>query len=251
METEIDKLFRKYSKFNKGKRLFEVIPFGVSEEECNILFGKPCQFERPDICSFTNGSCFGIECFEYDAYRHNKNGSVNRKEDARIKKTFDNESREKLKSQNSVFIFSEFKSKPEERYYKENFTKTFKQHYAKVDEYKSNISTKMNIELEKISIWFMAEDTAMLGPKFKDSNNSDAPLKPALPLYFDEIAKLFLRSTKIDGIIFISDHLPFILVKRNEEAINALKETYDYKGEPLIFSDPKVIDFSIKIPKVK
>ena len=115
-------------------------------------------------------------------------------------------------------------SKANEEYYKSSFIKTFTEHYAKVEEYKKYIASELNISSKDISIWFIAEDMTPLGTYFICRNRPNQGPEPAFLIFFPEIEKLFLESTKIDGIIFADNcNKVLSLVKRNASSVGALK----------------------------
>ena len=240
MANEAKKILEHYLFRNGDNLAFSVDLFGVSQDECHEILRNWHPFERPDIYSTNENAIYGLEHFEYDAHRHGRKGSQSSKERHSIKQTIDADIREKFEHQAVVTSFRSMSSKANEEYYKGSFIDTFTEHYAKVENYKNNIATELNIGSKDISIWFIAEDMTPLGTYFICRNKPKQGLEPAFPIFFPEIEKLFLESTKIDGIIFADNCNKILsLVKRDTSSIEALKEYHHYQGESLFFLNLK------------
>lgn len=248
MANEAECVVNNYLNYNEKGSFFMVESFGVGASRRKILLQNWNSFERPDIYSKHNDKVYGIEHFEYDARRRNKNGSLQRRENEEIKKSVDEEIKEKFKTQNSVVSFRELKSKANEQDYKANFAQSFKSHYSKIDEYKKHLSEALGVPENNISIWFMAEDMTMLGSHFICCNKPKQGDEPAFPLYLQEIEELFLKSKKLEGIIFANHYSKVLtMVRRNKKAIEKLKECHCYRNEPLSFFEPKIASTATKI----
>ncbi|MCP9465914.1 MAG: hypothetical protein NNC22_00740, partial [Candidatus Nanosynbacter sp. P5B_S4_bin.39.1] len=70
-----------------------------------------------------------------------------------IKQSADEKIRKEIKTEDSVTINKEIKSVPKPEYYKDNFIKSFKLHYSKIDQYKENLSNKLGVDKENVAIW--------------------------------------------------------------------------------------------------
>lgn len=252
MANEAKKILEHYLFRNDDNLSFNVDLFGISIEECHSILNDWHSFDRPDIYSSDDKKIYGLEYFEYDAYRHNRRGSQSSKEQSEINQSIKAKIHEKFKFQNTVTSFRSMNSKPSEKYYKDNFTKYFKEHYAKVDKYREHIVNELKIDRNDIHIWFIAEDTTPLGTYFVCRNKSNQGQEPAFPIFFPEIEKLFLESTEIEGIIFADNCNKILsLVKRNAESTKVIKEQHYYRGESLFFFEPKFASTAIKIPSIE
>lgn len=249
IHSESKRILKHYSFHKDNNFFFNITAFGVSIEKRKAVLREWHSFERPDIYSKYNGNIHGLEHFEYDAHSCSKKGSLQRRENIKIKCSVEKEIREKFKTQNSATSFRELNSKANENDYKANFISSFAKHYSKIDEYKNHLSKEFGINSKNIPIWFIAEDMTMLGSHFICYNKSEQGIEPAFPLFFPEIEELFLKSEKLEGIIFADNCNKILtLVKRNKHAIKLLKNHYHYFGEPLFFFEPKIANIAIKIP---
>lgn len=252
MANEVKKILEHYLFKNGDNLAFSVDLFGVSQDECHEILRNWRSFERPDIYSANEDVIYGLEHFEYDAHRHGRKGSQSSREWFNIKQSIDAEIREKFEHQDIVTSFRSMNSKANEEYYKGSFIDAFTEHYAKVENYKNHIATELNIGSKNISIWFIAEDMTPLGTYFICRNKPKQGLEPAFPIFFPEIEKLFLESTKIDGIIFADNCNKILsLIKRDASLIEALKEYHHYQGESLFFFEPKIASTAVKVFSVK
>lgn len=250
--NEVAHILEHYSNRNEKGSFFSVATFGVDSNEREVLLRELYPFERPDIYSNYNGKIYGLEHFEYDAHGRGKKGSLQRRENIKIKQTVEEEIKEKFKDHDSVTSFRELKSKANEEDYKANFVDSFKTHYSKIDEYKDHLSKTFGVDSEDIPIWFIAEDMTMLGSYFVCRNKPKQGAEPAFPLFFPEIEKLFLKSKKLEGIIFADNcNKVLTIVKRNKKAVEMLKKHHYYFGESLFFFEPKIASTAIKIFSVK
>lgn len=252
MSKEAERILEHYVFRNEESLFFSITPFGVGEKERKALLREWRSFERPDIYSVYNGKICGLEHFEYDAHKRSKKGSLQHRENIKIKQSVDEEIRKKFETQDSVTSFRDLKSKANEENYRANFIESFKAHYAKIDEYKKHLSKTLNIAEEDIPIWFIAEDMTMLGTYFVCRNKPKQGAEPAFPLFFPEIEDLFLKSKKLDGIILADNcNKVFTIVKRSKESVEELKNYHHYFGEPLFFYEPKIASTAIKILNIK
>ena len=140
MPSEVERLLGHYLFYDNSKAFLSVDAFGVGEKERTALLKEWHSFERPDIYTKINATIYGLEHFEYDAHHRSKKGSLQHRENIKIKQSVEKEIRDKFKTQDTVTSFRELKSKANEEYYKSNFIESFNAHYLKVSEYKKTLT---------------------------------------------------------------------------------------------------------------
>lgn len=252
MKNETEDIRRKCLHYDNTSSYLECSPLGLSFSEAERILSGWHSFESPDIYTKYNKTVYGLEHFKYDARKRNKNGSQQRRDEIKIKQSADEKIRKEIKTEDSVAIHEEIKSVPKPEYYKDNFIKSFKLHYSKIDQYKENLSNKLGTDRENVAIWFIAEDETMLGSHFEPEYDDNINMQPFFPLFFPEIENLFIESKNLEGIIFISaknpDYKTLTLVKRDERSVKELKMCHNYHGEPLFFfENPQFAMFARKI----
>ena len=252
MKNEAEYISRKYLNHDSKSPYLECSLLGLSLAEAERILSGWHSFESPDIYTKYNKTVYGLEHFKYDARKRNKNGSQQRRDEIKIKQSADEKFRKEIKTEDSVTIHEEIKSVPKPEYYKDNFIKSFKLHYSKIDQYKENLSNKLGADRENVAIWFIAEDETMLGSHFEPEYDDNINMQPFFPLFFPEIENLFIESKNLEGIIFISAKNPYdktlTLVKRDKHSVKELKMCHNYHGEPPFFSkNPQAIMFAGKI----
>ncbi len=222
---EAERIIKHYTVCKDDLRSFSIVECGVNQEEVECLLRNWHSYDRPDIYSFCNEKIYGIEHFEYDAHKHNKRGSLQRKEDNLIAKEMKQKAYAALKDKDSCVLRGEIRSKANVDNYKNNFIQAFNDHYSKVHDYKNRLLEVASSKNPPVSIWFMAEDVTMLGTHINCRDNANATLHPAWPLLFPEVEKIFMQSSKIDGIIFADNYYKILtFVKRSKNAIEELKK---------------------------
>lgn len=211
--------------------------FGIDDNFANTILSKLSPFadeyhkNGPDLCSICNNKIIGIEHFGYDTSSQNKSGSRERHEMEHIYKTF--QEKAKLAFQNDEKGFSKsykLNTNGNINTLKQNFLKGFAKHSEKIDSYRKNIKDAHNINDPEI--WFLAEDTSIMGPIFYNEYSIDnQPEHPLLPIFYEDIQDKIL-STRITGIIFVSTfptsrYVAFI--KNDKKAFENFKKHYLFK----------------------
>ena len=252
MKNEAEDIRRKCLHYDNTSSYLECSPLGLSFSEAERILSGWHSFESPDIYTKYNKTVYGLEHFKYDARKRNKNGSQQRRDEIKIKQSADEKIRKEIKTEDSVTIHEEIKSVPKPEYYKDNFIKSFKLHYSKIDQYKENLSNKLGADRENVAIWFIAEDETIFGSSFCYDHDNSISRRPFFPLFFPEIENLFIESKNLEGIIFISTenhyYKTLTLVKRDKHSVKELKMCHNYHGEPPFFSkNPQAIMFAGKI----
>ena len=251
-KNEAEYISRKYLNHDSKSPYLECSLLGLGKRKAKRILSNWHSFESPDIYTKYDKTVYGLEHFKYDARKRNKNGSQQRRDEMKIKQSADKKIRKKIKTENSITIHEEIKSVPKPEYYKDNFITSFKLHYSKIDQYKENLSSKLGVDKENVTIWFIAEDETILGSRFEPEHDDNINTRPFFPLFFPEIENLFIESKNLEGIIFISAENPYdktlTLVKRTKHSVKELKKYHDYRGEPLFFfENPQVVMFAGKI----
>lgn len=211
------------------------------------------QYDKPDFYKISNKTIIGIEHFEYDAYPNTRKGSSLRHEENIIKKKANKQIVEKLKTQDTVTIANKVNKKPTEKSLRKNFTTVFINHYEKIEVYKKHLQ-EIDGNYNSQRMWFFAEDKTLSGSRFICRKNGEKQGdRPFIPIFFHDIEKLFIESGEIDGII-IGDYYNklLIIVKRNKESLDSLKDTIGYaEGDQVFFYTPTICDFAIKIAELE
>ena len=97
-------------------------------------------------------------------------------------------------------------------------------------------------------MWFIAEDVTALGAHINCRDNANATLHPAWPLLFPEVEKIFMQSSKIDGIIFADNYYKILtFVKRSKNAIEEFKKNNSYSNSEFLFFNPHIMSIFEKI----
>lgn len=249
---EAERIIEHYTVCKDDLRSFNIVECGVNQEEVECLLRNWHSYDRPDIYSFCNEKIYGIEHFEYDAHRRNKRGSLQRKEDNLIAKEMKQKAYAALKDKDSCVLRGEIRSKANVDNYKNNFIQAFNDHYSKVHDYKNRLLEVASSKNPPVSIWFMAEDVTMLGTHINCRDNANATLHPAWPLLFPEVEKIFMQSSKIDGIIFADNYYKILtLVKRNKNAIAEFKKNNSQPNSEFLFFNPHVMSIFKKYNRPK
>lgn len=249
---EAERIMEHYTVCKDDLRSFSIVECGVNQEEVECLLRNWHSYDRPDIYSFCNEKIYGIEHFEYDAHKRNKRGSLQRKEDNLIAKEMKQKAYAALKDKDSCVLRGEIRSKANVDNYKNNFIQAFNDHYSKVHDYKNRLLEVASSKNPPVSIWFMAEDVTMLGTHINCRDNANATLHPAWPLLFPEVEKIFMQSSKIDGIIFADNYYKILtLVKRNKNAIAEFKKNNSQPNSEFLFFNPHVMSIFKKYNRPK
>lgn len=157
-----------------------------------------------------------------------------------------------LKDKDSCVLSGEIQSKANVDNYKNNFIQAPNDHYSKVHDYKNRLLKVASSKKPPVSIWFMAEDVTMLGTHINCRDKANAVLRPAWPLLFPEVEKIFMQSSKIDGIIFADNYYKILtFVKRNKNAIEEFKKNNSQPNSEFLFFNPHVMSIFKKYNRPK
>lgn len=256
-ESELTHLNRSFDSF----RNTHLRCFGISDNRANLilsglsLFAEKYNKNGPDLYSTYDDVIIGIEHFEYDASAKNRNGSKERREIERIHNTFQEEARLAFNSGKKDFLKSyKLNANGDVDTLKQSFLKGFKKHQTKINSYKKNIQDVRGVN--NPDIWFLAEDTGIMGPMFHSGYFVDnQPEYPLLPAFYEDIQKEIL-SSNIAGIIFVSTfpisrYVAFI--KNSKNSFRELIKHYYFKENVPIqfFNDSSYTCSSFLVTEIK
>ena len=149
--------------------------------------------ERPDMIFVHDNLIIGVEVFEFSSYPSSKRkGNLIKRQESIIEK---NNLEERRKTGKGYFA-THIETNLSKDNYSKNFISAFNEHYAKINEYKSNLK-KIN---NNNKLYFLIKDCTV------DGNNIIYDNKPLFyfPLMNEEIFNFLKNKSNIDGIIFQS-----------------------------------------------
>lgn len=166
----------------------------------------------PDMAILYNSCCLAIEHFEFDNYKNGRSGSTNRKEQARIERTF----RFSVPSTQEALIYDEIRGKSSYELYIKNITTVFNEHYNRIAHYRHNLIEKGLVNsITPLKLAFLIEDVSPLGAM---TYNDDGP-QPIVLALSKEFLKLMRKSPNVDYVIACSsvgleNYIWFIIERR-------------------------------------
>ena len=246
--NELKRIVNTY--FNKNTEA-SVYNNGVTDGvQINNIIQNMIQFEKPDIISEYDKKIIGIEHFEFDSYKNNKKGSDYKIKEYEIEKKFSAFMRRELPKRKNVSLTNILKSSSTLENYYTNFTTHFLNHYNKIDEYKNNIKSKINIKDKELEMWFFVEDVSPLGSYFM---NKKREINLLHPFYNIDIIKLLENSPKVKGIIlgtYAMKEYKVIFIYNNDKNIENLKKNIvDITENNFLSFEPHTTGFATLIPK--
>ena len=180
---------------NEIKEVFFDARDDINYKLSDIIINNCESFERPDIVSIADNTVYAIEHFEYDWYKNNKKGSAYQIEEAMVSKKLHKE----ILNKDVAYSLRIIESEGTIDYMIANFLKAYRNHYAKIDQYKYNVRQKYGTD--NIKVWFVAEFTGGLEALTETADG----IRITHPLIFKEVADHIKNGDKIDGIVFV-DH---------------------------------------------
>lgn len=199
----------------------------------------------PDLISKTNNIIYGIEHFEFDCTKNDKNGSRYRQQIGVI----DNKVNEDIKTKAKVKNTSILTLNQNMQNYIDSYKKAYNKHYSKINNYLEYLNNDFpNKEKE---IWFFIEDVTPFGNHYLDKDYNPILFHPMLS---EELIKLFDQSTQLKGILFATNSFGnekkiFVYTKSTNE-INALvKNCRNESVESLMIQNPLCVTTLIKVEK--
>ena len=216
---------------NQKKSLESLIPFIQ-----NLI-----SYDRPDAYSIIDQTALIVEHFEFDSTFSNKKGSKNRQELARVERNFETKlSKISFQSKKTFKAHDELNVTHLTENYIKNAITVFKNHYKKIDKYKTNLFRKeKNNVIKNIKTMFWIEDSTLLGNVFISNNEHDVNLKPLVLLYCDKFLDELSNCKNLDYILCFSHY-------GNKQFIYFLDLNFisAYREKQINTSEIEIIDFS-------
>lgn len=175
---------------DEGKcRIKEILPF----------FGLLVPFNHPDGYASNDDEFIIFEHFEFDSSKGSKRkGSKQRRSEADDSRAFDAVIPTKEGSEyHGALDVSYFID-----YYRENFLRSFDDHYSEIPKYKETLKSKgLLTDSHRITTVFFIEDTTIFG-NFYATDSWDESVTPLILLHCDFFLDLFESSPDLDCVIF-------------------------------------------------
>lgn len=228
-------------KIIQNAKVPQLVDFEAKEQKVN---GPDFLFDLGDII-------FVVEHFEYDATKYKKRkGNQNRREIARVEREF------------QAFVEANFEEEILKKHDElkcefnvinlvDNFLRSFKKHYANVEEYINNVlSCGKEIKEEDIRMVFFMEDTTPLGSYYLDNEGQPIPFSI---FQVKELKEYLSKAVDIDyyfnGITCFSNNEMFMVSRENlnNGDINKLYEIDFSETKYFTFDEPQVISTQIKV----
>lgn len=247
--NELQALINKY--FQKDGTA--IVYYNVDQDLFNKVINSNNigSYERPDILSIFENKIVGIEHFEFDSYkRSNKHGSDFKIKNYYIERKFDKRMKEVLKEKDSLIVHDQIESTASLNNYFNNFQKTFKDHYGKINNYLEHIKKDFDCSNKEIHFCFFAEDVSPLGSYFLDKKREISLLNP---LFSDEVIELLKNSPKVEYLIigtYAMREYKIIIIENNEDALEKFKNEHEkITDKDFLSFSPQTTGYALKIPK--
>lgn len=212
--------------------------------------------ERPDAFAVIDNTLLLMEHFTFDNSQIIENAGLNLRRQQKITKinldrkldAMSFHSYNKFQARGVVVEYENIKASSE--FYIENFKKQFIKHANKIEEYKKEITSKINASYNKILVGFIVEEVGSFGSFFRENHKI---------FYVDlintkEFLDLFEAQKNLDFVIFapsLENGVKFqSFISRN--SIKKVREyQYELKSRNLDSSITTVIGADFKIPIAK
>ena len=163
---------------------------------------KPCK-KRPDAHSIVDNTILLIEHFEFDSSKPTSKGSIQHKISAQTDREI-----ESILFNDDFAVVAECVEK-NGKYYVDNFSKQFKHHLSRIDEYKIDIQIELSTKFSNFLVGFVIEDSTCFGSTYYDKGIKYVDLtlcKEFLDLFENTqgLDFVFFTSAKNDGTRFAS-----------------------------------------------
>ena len=162
----------------------------ISAEDCNQMFQRLVQFERPDLYAVLDDKIVILEHFEFDASRNTRKGMKGRAEEAHLEKRL-----QKVPMDGTMHIDTA-RYEVSLQDWQDNFKRTFNSHYERIDAYKEHVASATGNREKTFVVGFFIEDEF---PPILNFGNHVEPL----PFYFTkQFAEVVQKSLKLDFVLF-------------------------------------------------
>jgi hypothetical protein len=200
---ELQHIFNHYFSPEKAS-----IQFYGDEDKCRIkeilpFFGLLIPYNHPDGYAATDDKLIIFEHFEFDSSKGSKHkGSKQRRSEADDSRAFDAVIPTREGSEYHGTLDASYSID----YYRENFLRSFNDHYSEIPEYKETLKSKgLLTDSQRITTIFFIEDTSIFGNAY-DTYSWDATNTPLILLHCDFFLDVFEKSPDLDCVIFGSKY---------------------------------------------
>lgn len=203
--------------------------------------------DAPDAVLIKDNIALIIEHFEFDSAEVNRKGSKSRLEQARI----DREQSQLSATEAGIVYHSKIKASCSYQDYINNVTRSFLEHYKRIDTYKKNIVERGIVTGEvHIKTMFLIEDVSPIGSIAIDNSGEKVQTVPVILAQSPEFLDLLVDGENLDYAICCSyacDCEYIWFVDRSE--ISAYKDKQcAYADMRFLSNYPSVVISKISIP---
>lgn len=210
-------------------------------------------FEKPDLLIISSDVIYAIEHFRVDDSQVNRNGSKYKKQ--YTKKYWENNNKDLhnlLKTGNIPFKYEDIIIPLCYQNLYDNVIKNFENHYSKIDDYKDNIKSKLNLKDKEIKFFFFIQDDSLFSSFIFDNNRTLKYVLPYNDILFIEYCK---NKQKLEGVFYDHDSTSkqFVLIDNknlNKYQIDGVT-TYDFTKTKTINCGSKIAVLSGLTLKLK
>lgn len=202
--------------------------------------------DAPDAVLIKDNIALIIEHFEFDAFEVNRKGSKSRIEQARIERE-----QRQLSATAGVVYHSKIKASCSYQDYIDNVTRSFLEHYQRIDVYKKNLLERGIVTSEtNVKMMFLIEDVSPIGSIAIDNSEGKPQTVPVILAQSPEFLSLLTDSESVDYILCCSyacDSEYIWFIDRSE--ISAYREKQcTYTNMRFLSNYPSVVISKISIP---
>lgn len=238
MNNEIIKTLEKYIWNNECELHYLGSDKKVNEISKFLTHNEVLIDDRPDMAICIDDKCLAIEHFEFDCYEKKKNGSQNKKEQARIKRNI---------TKTDEIIRDQIYGKCSYENYIKNVTNTFLVHYNKIEDYRSNLLEKDIINKNTyFKMAFLIEDVSPIGSIVYNCDG----LKPIFLSHCREFLDLLQLCISVDYIIACStvNYHRYIWIIGSEDIKEYKDNAIEYGKMSFFDPTPQVSGWVFKLP---
>lgn len=204
--------------------------------------------DAPDAVLVQNNIALIIEHFEFDSAAVNRKGSTSRMEQARI----DREQRSLAATETGVIYHSKIKATCSYQDYIDNVTRSFCEHYRRIDTYKQNLLDRGIITNDTtVKTMFLIEDVSPIGSIAVDNSGTKPHTVPIVLAQSPEFLNLLTKSTSLDYVLccsYVGDSEYVWFIDCGE--LSAYKEKQcSYADMRFLSNYPSVVISKISIPE--
>ena len=247
MRNEATQTFEHYFSQKEGTDIYFLgADTGVSLFVDILCNGEKIVGDAPDMVILKNDTAIIIEHFEFDCFRVTRKGSSNRIEQARIERA----QRQLPVTREGTLFHDKIKADCSYHDYIANVSRSFKGHYARIPDYKHNLTQRGIInEKTKIKVMFLIEDVSPIGTIAIDDQSERQHVVSVTLAQSLEFLQLFSQSVDLDYVLCCSsagsnEYVWFI----DRLELGAYEEKKcDYAHMHFLVSNPSVVGINMVI----